>query len=67
MAGFMGPGMGLGWMLWPVLALAGLAVGLAVLVLTAYVVLRLLGLRPADVVRELRRDYEKLKAELRRE
>jgi len=61
-----GPWMGLGWALWPVLALVKLAVGLAVLGLAAYVVLRLLGLRPADVIRALREDYRELRSELLR-
>jgi hypothetical protein len=67
MCGYGGPMIGFGWMLWPVLAILELAVGLAVLGLMVYVVLRLLGLRPADVVRELKRDYRDLKTELKRE
>ncbi|WP_457620051.1 hypothetical protein [Methanopyrus sp.] len=59
--------MGFGWVLWPVFAALKLVIGLAVLGLIAYVVLRLLGLRPVDVVRELKRDYRDLKAELKRE
>ncbi|WP_148689259.1 hypothetical protein [Methanopyrus sp. SNP6] len=66
MCGYGGSMMGFEWMLWPVFAALKLTVGLAVLGLIAYVVLRLLGLRPADVVRELKRDYRDLKTELKR-
>ncbi len=63
----MGMGMGMGMFMWPVVFLLELAVGLAVLGLIVYVGLRLVGLRPADVVRELRRDYIEVKKELKRE
>ncbi len=67
MGGPMGPGMGMGMFLWPIMMLIKLAVGLAVLGLIVYVGLRLLGLRPADVVRELKRDYMEVKKELKSE